>query len=151
MRTFQHHWALGAINVTNSRLMPMQSMELEVEGEDDDLFMVLYHCHHSILRDINFLSTVDSLFMNIKEDDIIPRNNVFNRNRTLNILSDSWAYANTRFNSAQLSELYFRLYLPATFIIFQQGHKASSEEAFIITLTKIASGNTNVDLTELLQ
>jgi hypothetical protein len=73
MRTFQHHWALGAINVTNSRLMPMQSMELEVEGEDDDLFMVLCHCHRSMLRDMNFLSTVDSLFMNINEDDIIPR------------------------------------------------------------------------------
>jgi len=97
---------------------------------------------------MNFLSTVDSLFMNINEDGIIPRNNVFNRNRTLNLLSDSWAYTNTR-NVAQLSELYFRLQLPATFIISQRGHKASSEEAFIITLTKIASGKTNVDLTEL--
>jgi hypothetical protein len=148
MRAFQHQWALSAVNSTNSRMMLLQSMDLEVEGEDDDLFMVLYHHHHSILKDMNFLSTVDSLFMNINEDDIIPRNNVFNRNRTLNLLRDSWAYANTCFNVAQLSELYFRLQLPATFIISQRGHKASSEEAFIITLTKIASSKTNVDLTE---
>ncbi len=78
-----------------------------------------------------------------------PKENVFNRNRTQNLLSDSWAYANTHFNLAQLSELYFHQQLPATFIISQRGHKASSEEVFIITLTKIASGKTNVDLTEL--
>jgi hypothetical protein len=89
MRAFQHQWALSAVNSTNSRMMLLQSMDLEVEGEDDDLFMVLYHHHHSILKDMNFLSTVDSLFMNINEDDIIPRNNVFNRNRTLNLLRDS--------------------------------------------------------------
>jgi hypothetical protein len=128
--------------------MLMQSMDLEVEGDDDDLLMVLYHHHHSILGEINFLSTVDSLFKNINDDDVIPRNNFFNRNRTLNLLSDSWAYANTHFNVAQLSELYFCLQLPASFIISQRGHKASSEEAFIITLTKIALGKTNVDLTE---
>jgi hypothetical protein len=149
MRAFQHQWALSALNSTNSRMMLMQSMDLEVEGEVDDLYMALYHHHRSILRDMNFLSTLGSLFMNINEDDIIPRNNFFNRNRTLNLLGDSWAYANTRFNVAQLSELFFCLQLPATFIISQRGHKTSSEEAFITTLTKIASGKTNVDLTEM--
>jgi len=69
------------------------------------------------MREINFLSTFDSLFMNINEDDIIPRNNFFNKNRTSN--TDSWAYANTRFNVAQLSELYFCIQLPATFTISQ--------------------------------
>ncbi len=34
------------------------------------------------------------------------------------------------------------------FTISQWGHKASLEEAFIITLTKIAQGKTNVDLNE---
>ncbi len=48
MRAFQHQWALSALNSTNSRMMLMQSMDLEVEGEDDDLFMVLYHRHRSI-------------------------------------------------------------------------------------------------------
>jgi hypothetical protein len=49
MRAFQRQWALSAVNSTNSRMMLMQSMDLEVEGEDDgDLFMVLYHRHHSI-------------------------------------------------------------------------------------------------------
>jgi hypothetical protein len=45
-------------------------------------------------------------------------------------------YPNTRFNVAQLTELFFHQQLPATFVS-QRGHKASSEEAFIITLTKI--------------
>jgi hypothetical protein len=48
MRACQHQWALSAVNSTNSRMMLMQSMDLEVEGEDDDLFMVLYHRHRSI-------------------------------------------------------------------------------------------------------
>jgi hypothetical protein len=68
-RTIQRQWALSAINATNSCLMLMQSMELEVEGDIDDIiFIILYHCHHSILRQIDLLSTADSLFMNIKED-----------------------------------------------------------------------------------
>jgi len=45
MRTFQHQWALSAINATSSCLMLMQSMDLEVEGDDDELCMVLYHRH----------------------------------------------------------------------------------------------------------
>ena len=48
MRAFQRQWALSAVNSTNSRMMLMKSMDLEVEGEDDDLFMVLYHRHRSI-------------------------------------------------------------------------------------------------------
>jgi len=84
----------------------------------------------------------------MKMISIIPRIFFLNRTRTLNLLSDSWAYANTRLNVAQLSKLYIHLQLPATFTFSQQGYKASSEEAFIITLTKIALGKTNVDLTE---
>jgi hypothetical protein len=43
---------------------------------------------------------------------------------------------------------FFRLQLPATFTMSQQGHKASLEEVFIISLTKIGSCKTNVYLTE---
>jgi hypothetical protein len=71
MRTFQHQWALCVINATNSHLMLMQSMDLEVDN--DDIFIVLYNHHHSILRAVDFLSTIDSLFMSINIDDIIPR------------------------------------------------------------------------------
>jgi hypothetical protein len=49
----------------------MQSMDLEVDN--DDIFIVLYNHHHSILRAVDFLSTIDSLFMSINIDDIIPR------------------------------------------------------------------------------
>lgn len=115
----------------------MQCMYQEVEGDNDDLFIVLYHRRRSILRDLEFLSTVDALFMNIDEDDIITRSNFFNRSRTLNLLTDSWAYANACFNVAQLTELHFWLQLPATFTISQHVH---------ITITKIATGKTNVEL-----
>jgi hypothetical protein len=77
--------------------------------------------------------------MNINEDDIIPRNDLFSINRSLSLLSDSWTYANTHFNIAQLTELYFCLQLPTKITISQWGHKASLEEALIITLTKIVN------------
>jgi hypothetical protein len=65
--------------------MLLQSMD----GDDGDIFIVLYHRHRSILRDGDFLSTVDSLFININEDVIIRRNVFFNKSRTLNLLTDS--------------------------------------------------------------
>jgi hypothetical protein len=41
-------------------------LHVEVEGDDYDTFIILYQHHHSILREINFLSTNDSLyFINI--------------------------------------------------------------------------------------
>ena len=40
MRTFQHQWVLCAINDTSSCLLLILSMDLKVEGDNDNLFML---------------------------------------------------------------------------------------------------------------
>lgn len=48
-------------------------------------------------------------------------------------------------NVAQFTELYFWPQLPVLFTFPHHGHKASSEGDFTITITKIATGKTDVD------
>jgi hypothetical protein len=47
-----------------------------------------------------------------------------------------------------LIELYHHLLLPVMFSISPKGHKASSEEAFIITITKLATSRSSTSLME---
>ncbi len=129
--------------------MLMLSMLFDDDDDnDDDLFLLLYRHHLSILRQNLFFFTLDSEFMNIEPDQVIPRFAPANRNRTFDLLEDGWCYHHTRFTVAQLRELYLRLQLSVTFTILTVGHKASSEEAFIITITKLATGRTNTSLME---
>jgi hypothetical protein len=96
-----------------------------------------------------FFLTLDSMFMNIEPEDRIPRLLQANLNRTFDLLDNGWCYHHTCFNVSQLQELYHHLNLPVTLMISTRGHKASSEEAFIITLTKLATCSTNTSLVEI--
>ncbi len=127
--------------------MLMLSMLFDDDDDDDDL-LLLYHHHLSILCNNLFFFTLDSDFMNIEPDQVIPRFAPANRNCTLDLLEDGWCYHHTCFTVAQLRELYLCLQLPVTFTISTIGHKASSEEAFIITIVKLATGRTNTSLME---
>jgi len=120
-----------------------------MDKDDDDMLLLLYRCHLSILHNNNFFFILDSMFMNIEPEDQIPRLLPANLNRAFDLLDNRWRYHHTRFNICQLRELYHHLDLPVSLTISIRGHKASSEEAFIITLTKLATGRTNTSLVEI--
>ncbi len=86
--------------------------------------------------------------MNIEQEDRIPRLLPANLNCTFDLLNNEWCYHHTRFNVWQLWELYLCLDLPVNLNISTRGHKASFEEAFIITLTKLATVSTSTSLVE---
>jgi hypothetical protein len=147
MMSYPRFQALCAISLSRSRRLLMLSMILE--EDDDDLLLHLYHHHLFMLRNNNFFFLLDSKFMNIEPEDQIPRLLPANLNRTFDLLNNGWCYHHTRFNVSQLRELYLHLDLPVTLNISTRGHKASFEEAFIITLTKLATGSTSTSLVEM--
>jgi hypothetical protein len=146
MMSYQHFQALCAISLVRSHCMLMLSMVLD--EDDDDSLLLLYRRHQSILHNNNFLFVLDSMIMNIEPEDIIPCLLPANLNRTFDLLDNGWCYHHTRFNVVQLHELYHWLNLPVSLASSTKGHKASSEEAFIITITKLATGRSNTSLME---
>jgi hypothetical protein len=146
MMSYQCFQALCAISLSRSHRMLMLSMILD--EDDDDLLLHLY-CHHlSMLRNNNFFFLLDSMFMNIEPEDRFPHLVLANLNRTFDLLDNGWCYHRTWFNVCQLQELYHCLKLTVSLTILIRGHKASSEVAFIITLTRLATGSTNTSLVE---
>jgi hypothetical protein len=146
MMSYQLFQALCAISLVRSHRMLKLSMILD---EDNDDSLLLLYCHHlSLVHNNNVLFLLDSMFMNIEPEDDIPCLLQANRNHTLDLLDNGWCYHHTRFSVVQLHELYQRLNLPVSLTISTKGHKASSEEAFIITLTKLATGSSNTSLME---
>ena len=135
--SYQRFQALCAISLVRSRRMLMLSMMLD--EDDDDMLLLLYRRHLSIVHNNNFFFFLDSMFMNIEPEDRIPRLLPANLNRTFDLLNDGWCYHHTRFNVSKLQELYLRLNLPVSLTISTRGHKASSEEAFIITMAALGS------------
>jgi hypothetical protein len=127
----------------------MLMLSMMLDEDDDDMLLLLYRRHLSIVHNNNFFFILDSMFMNIEPEDRIPRLLPANLNRTFDLLNDEWCYHHTRFNVSQLREQYLHLDLPVSLNISTRGHKASSEEAFIITLTKLATGRTNTGLVEI--
>jgi hypothetical protein len=87
--------------------------------------------------------------MEITGDEVIPRLFPANRHHTFDLLHPGWCYQFTHFRVLQLRELYYLVESPAVFALMDRGHKASSEEAFILTVTKIATGHSNVALADL--
>jgi hypothetical protein len=144
--SYQRFQALCAISLVRSHRMLMLSMVLD--EDDDDSLLLLYRRHQSILHNNNFLFVLDSMFMSIEPEDIIPRLLPADLKCTFDLLDNGWCYHHTRFNVVQLRELYHRLNLPVSLAISTKGDKASSEEAFIITITKLATGSSNTSLME---
>jgi len=120
---------------------------LELDDDDDFVMMMMLLLHHCI-ESFKFFSLLDNLLMEITADQVIPRLVPANHHRTFDLLHPGWCYQFTGFIVLQLRELYHLLELPAVFALMDRGHKASSEEAFIITLTKLATGHSNVMLAD---
>ncbi len=136
MMSYQCFQALSASSLVRSRCMLMLSMLMDDNDNDDNLLLLLYHRHLSNLCKDLFFFALDSEFITIEPDQVIPRFAPASRNQTFNLIEDGWCYHHTRFTVTQLSELYLCLQLPVMFTVSTSGHKASSEEAFIITTTK---------------
>jgi len=59
-----------------------------------------------------------------------------NHHRTFDLLHTGWCYQFTLFRVLQIRELYHLLEFPVVFALTDRGHKASSKEAFILTITQ---------------
>ncbi len=105
----------------------------------------MHHC----IQCVEFFETLDNLLMEIMPALLIPRLAPANRNRTFDLLHPvGWCYQKTRFRVVQLRELYHLLEFPAVYTLTNRSHYASSEEAFIIMLMKLATGDSNVVLAD---
>jgi len=144
----QKLWTLIALQLKTIEQMLMVSIMLELD-HDGDFFIILFmlwnHCVHSC----NFFQQLDNLLMEITPDQVVPRLNPPNRHRTFDLLHEGWCYQHTQFRVVQLRELYHLLEFPATFTVSTKGNLASSEEVFILTMVKLATGKTNVELADL--
>jgi len=86
--------------------------------------------------------------MEITTDQVIPRLVPANHHCTFDLLHSGWCYQFTCFRVLQRRELYHLLEFPEVFAL-RDSHKASSEESFIITLTKLSTGHSNVMLADI--
>jgi hypothetical protein len=91
IHTYQRFQALCANSLVRSRRMPMLSMPFDDDDyNNNDIFLLLYRCHLSILRQYLFFFMPDSEFMNIEPNQVIPHFAPANRNRTFDLLEDEW-------------------------------------------------------------
>ncbi len=119
-----------------------------LEHDDEDfLFMMMVYMHHCI-QCVEIFETLDNLLMEITPAQVIPRLAPVNRNHTFDLLHPGWCYQKTRFLVIQLQELYHLLEFPVVYALTNRSHYVSTEEAFIITLTKLATGDSNVVLAD---
>ncbi len=112
--------------------------------------MMSYKCFQALCA-ISLVRNHCMLMLSMLFDNNDNDNDLFlflYRNCTFDLLEDGWCYHHTCFTVAQLHELYSLLQLPVMFTISTVGHKVSSEEAFIITITKLDTGRTNTSLME---
>ncbi len=86
--------------------------------------------------------------MAIMPDQVVPHLNPPNRHQAFDLLHEGWCYQHTRFHVVQLRELYHLLEFPAMFTVSTKGNLASSEEVFILTMVKLATGKTNMELAD---
>jgi hypothetical protein len=80
------------------------------------------------------------MFMSIEPEEVIPHLLLANLHCTFNLLDNWRCYHHTHFYVCQLQELYHCLDLPVSLTISTIQDKAYSEEVFIVTLTKLATG-----------
>jgi hypothetical protein len=143
----QHLWTLCTLQLKVAQQLFALSAMLDFDDDEDFMMMMLMHVHHC-LHAVKFLSSLDNLLMVITPDQVIPHLVPANWNRTFDLLHPGWCHEKTHFLVAQLWELYHLLEFPAMFLLSNRGHYASSEEAFILMLTKLATGDTNLVLAD---
>jgi len=124
-------------------------IDLQDDDEDDSLFMLCLRNYQSKTRMVKVLLSVEFFFMTIFPEQRVPRPLYLRTNQTFASLDPSWCYRYTRFTNQQLQLLFELLNLPPCFLICNGKCHCSSEEAFIITLVKLAMGATNLGLQDL--
>jgi hypothetical protein len=97
------------------------------------------------LHAVEFLASLDNLLMEITPNQVIPPLVPAKGNCTFSLLHPGWCYEKTHFLVVELQELYHLLEFPAVFALINRGYHASLEEAFIVTLMKLATGDSNVE------
>jgi len=125
------------------------AIDLQDNDKDDSLFMLCLLNYQSKTHMVKVLLSVEFFFMTIFPEQRVPCPMYLRINRTFASLDPSWCYRYTRFTNEQLQLLFELLNLPPRFIIRNGKCHCSSEEAFIITLVKLATGATNLGLQEL--
>jgi hypothetical protein len=105
--------------------------------------------YQSKTRMVKVLLSVEFFFMTIFPEQRVPRPLYLRINRMFASLDPTWCYRYTRFTNEQLQLLFELLNLPPCFIIHNGKCHCSSEETFIITLVKLATGATNLGLQDL--
>jgi hypothetical protein len=143
----QRLWTLCSMQLKVAEHMFMLCIMLELDDDEDYMMIMLMHVHHCF-HIVEFLSSLNNLLMEISSDQVIPCLVPANRNHTFDLLHPGWCYEKTRFRVAQLWELYHLLEFPVMFVLSDKRHYASSEETFILTLTKVATGASNVELAD---
>jgi hypothetical protein len=144
----QHIWTLCVLHLKMIEQLIVVCLVMELDDDNDFVVMLMLLLHHS-LECINFFSLLDNLLMESPADEVIPLLVPANHHHTFDLLHPGWCYQFTHFRVLQLWELYHLLEFPTVFALMDRGHKASSEEAFILTITKIATGHRNIALVDL--
>ena len=145
-------WAQSISFVQNLQMLLLTTILLpsndeEVDFFEDEIFLSILTLYCNAVTHCLFIADLEAAVMIVTVDQQIPRLAPVNRNRTFDLLDPRWCYENTRFTVVQLWQLYYALNFQP---LFQLGDRkyASSEESFIITVTKLATGKTNVALEE---
>ncbi len=116
------------------------------EDEDDTIFLMCLLHYQSKTRMVRVVLTIKFFYMTIFPEQRVPCPLCAPINRTFALLDPSWCYRYTRFTNHQLQLLYELLNPPSRFVIREGKFHCSSEEAFIITFIKLATGGTNLGL-----
>jgi hypothetical protein len=143
----QRLWTLLVMQLKIAEQLFAFSLMLELDGDEEFLMLMMLHVHQC-MHTVEFISLLDNHLMEITPDQVIPRLVPANRLRTFDQLHPGWCYEKTRFCVVQLRELYHLLEFPVRFTLSDRGHYASSEEAFILTMVKLATGDSNVELAD---
>jgi hypothetical protein len=141
----QHIWTLCVLHLKLAEQLFAFCLLLDLV---DDFIMLMMMLLHHCIKCVQFFNLLDNLLMDITPDQVIPHLVPANHHCTFDLLHPGWCYQFTRFRVLQLQELYHLLEFPALFALSNRGHYGSSEEAFITTVTKLATGHSNVMLAD---
>jgi hypothetical protein len=110
------------------------------------LFLFTLHNYVRKARLTRILLQVDFSFMTVLPDQEVPRLIPTAVNHTFDSLEEDWCYQHTRFTVDQVCRLHDLLQLPPIFNIRGGRAHCSSEEGFIMTMVKLATGLCNATL-----
>jgi hypothetical protein len=134
----------------HARQLLLASVALDLhKDEDDTIFSMCLLNYQSKTCMVRVVLTIDFFYMTIFSEQRVPRLLYAPVHRTFASLDPSWCYRYTRFTNHQLQLLHELLNPPPRFIIRGGKCHCSSEEAFIITFVKLATGTTNLGLQDL--